>query len=244
MDSQSKRLWIVTVANTAVTVLLLLSVYSIAVLLAVLAPEISSWPLFVFLTVGLVLSIVGLRFAKGVSRISRRSALALNGCALALDLLIVVGLATMFFGSTKKRFLIPDGYKGDVYVVYDARDGDSLEKRRGGITYRIPGDGILRTHESMVRSWTRTEYYYERENGSLMAIRNYWATTIHPTPENLANDKDIGVFFPRTGEFSSFTGCSVQFEQFYVGTKSNLLTGYRQTDLGRYVSEHPGACSK
>jgi len=245
METRLKWLWTVTIVNVAVAGLLLLVIYSMMLALAVLAPEISGRPLYVLLPIGLALSITGLRFTKGVvSRASRRAASVLNGCALALDLLIILGLTTMFFGSAKERFLIPDGYKGDVFVLYGAQDGEVLNKSRGEVTYRIPEDGILQTREPMLRGSTRTEYYYLRQDSSLEHIRNFWPTTIHPTAENLANDKDIGVYFPRTGTFTDSTGCSVQFEQFYIGTKAHLLTKYRRNDLGRYVRDHPGACSK
>jgi hypothetical protein len=245
METRSKWLWTLTLANIVVTSGLVIVRYSIMLALAVLAPEISDWPVYIFLIVGLALSVTGLRFTKGVvSRTSRRITFGVNGCALAFDLLVMFGLATAFFGSTKERFLIPDGYKGDVYVVYGARDGESLSKTREGVTLRIPQDGVLRTRDPMPLGWTRTQYYYERQNGSLERIRNFWPTTIHRTPENLANDKDIGVFFPRNGTLTNSTACSVHFEQFYVGTKAHLLSKYRETDLGHYLRDHPGACSK
>src|SRR5262249_35737226 len=159
-------------------------IYSIMLLLAVLAPEISGWPLFVLLPISSVLSVTGLRFAKTFgSGASRWIALVVNGRALTFDLLIILGLATMFFGRTKERFLIPNGYKGDVYVVHGARDGESLNRTRWRVTYRIPEDGVLQTREPMLGGWTRSEYYYERQDGSLERIRNFWPTTIHPTPE-------------------------------------------------------------
>jgi hypothetical protein len=245
MDARSKWLWTVTLANIVVASLLLLVIYAMMVALAVLAPEITGWPLFILLLISLALSITGLRFAKGVvSRASRLVASVLNGGALALDLLIILGLAAIFFGSTREQFLIPDGYKGDVFVVYSAQDGEPLNKSHGKVTFRIPEDGILRIRDPMLRGGTRPEYYYLRQDGSLERIQGFWPTTIHPTPENLANDKDIGVFFPRSGTFTDSKGCSIQYEQFYVGTKVHLLSKYRQKDLGGYVRDHPGACSK
>ena len=112
---RSKRLWIVTFANVAVAFLLLLVLYAIRLALAALAPEISGWPLYILLPLGLALSVVGLMLTKGVaSRWSRSIVYIVNGCALAFDLLLVFGFAALFISSTKERFLIPDGYKGDV----------------------------------------------------------------------------------------------------------------------------------
>lgn len=244
MESQSKWLWPVTIANAVVACILILAVYGTMLALAVIAPEISGWPLFILLPISFVLSVMGLRFAKtAASGMSRWLAFIVNACALVLSSLIILSLAAMFVGSTNEAFLIPDGYRGDVYVLYGSRDGEVLNKTRWRVTYRIPSDGILRTQELEIPRWTRTKYYYEKRDGSLERIHNLWPTTVHRTPENLADDKDIGVYFPRTGTFTSSTGCSVQYQQFYVGTKAHLLSKYKDNDLVRYVRDHPGACT-
>jgi Family of unknown function (DUF6843) len=244
MEARTKWLWIVTLANIAVGFLLILAIRGIMLALGVLTPEIFVWPVFVFLPIGVALSVVGLKLTRGdASFASRRIAYVANGCALGFSLLIVTGLATLFLGSTEERFLVPNGYKGDVYVVYGAMDGQPTTKTFWGVTYSIPDDGILRTRGPMIRGWTRTRYYYRLGNGTLERIRNFWPNTIHRTPENLANDSDIGVFFPRTGRFSDSAGCSVEYDQFYVGTKAHLLSKYRRTDIGSYVRAHPLGCS-
>jgi hypothetical protein len=240
---RSKRLWIVTFANVAVAFLLLLVLHAIRLALAALAPEISGWALYILLPLGLVLSVVALMLTKGVaSRWYRRIVYVVNGSALAFDLLIVFGFAALFISSTKERFLIPDGYKGDVYVVYDAPDGEPLNKTRWAVTYRIPKDGVLRVQGSMTRTLTRTEYDYLTETGKLKRIRNFWPTTIHSTAENLANDTDVGVFFPRSGTSTDPKGCSVEYQQFYVGTKAHLLTQYKELDVFSYLQKHPAEC--
>lgn len=97
MEAQSKRLWIVTLANIAIPILLLG--------LSALPREVS-WPLLILLPIGLALSVAGLRFTKRVvSGASRRVAFVVNGCALALDSLIVLGLAAMFLATPMERFL-------------------------------------------------------------------------------------------------------------------------------------------
>jgi hypothetical protein len=239
MEAQSTWLWILTATNIVVVILLLIVIYGIMLALAVLAPEISESPLYFLLTIGLVLSLTGLIFSKGVvSHTSRRITRIVNTCALAFNLVIVIGLAMLFYGSTRERFLIPDGYKGDIYIVYGAKDGQLLNKHRE-ITLTIPTDGILRVQGPMTNEWTRPEYYYQSRTGELDHIHDFWPSTIHPTPENLANNKDIGVFFPRTGRVTDSAGCPVEYEQFYVGTKAHLLTEYKEKDFSQYLREHP-----
>ncbi len=244
MEARAKWLWIVTLANVAVATLLIPAIHTTMLLLAVIAPAIFLWPLFVLLPTGVALSVVGLRLTRGVgSRASRNLAYVANGCALAFSALFITGLAALFLGSTEERFLIPDGYKGNVYVVHGAVDGEPVAKTRWEVTYRIPRDGVLRTRGPMIRSWTRTQYYYELRNGTLERIRNFWPSTIDRTPENLANDRDLGVFFPRTGRFTTSTGCPVEYEQFYVGTKADLLAKHKGVDFFGYLRDHPVECT-
>lgn len=246
IDHRSKWLWAITIANIVVACGLVLVIYGMMLAMAVLAPVISSWPLFILIVLSLGLSIVGLTFAKGVSsRMARGLSLVINGCALAFDVLIISVLAMQFRGITRERFLIPEGYKGDIAVLYGVPNEPSLKKTGGVLTFEIPEDGILRTRDEMLLGPTRTQYYYQQPDGSLERIGNFWPTTINPTPENLANDRDLGVYFPRSGRVTNSTGCSVQFEEFYVGTKANLLSKYRkETDLDRYLNNYPGTCSK
>lgn len=244
MERRAKWLWIVTFASVAVAALLILGTYGMMLALAVLAPQVSVGPVFVLLLpTGVTLSVVGLRLARGVaSPASRRIGYVVNGSALLVSALILVGLARLFIGIREERFVIPEGYKGDVYVVYGAADGEPVNEGRGP-TYRIPEDGILRVRGPMFRGWTKTEYFYQRKDGTLERIRNFWPSTIHRTPENLANDSDVGVFFPRTGGFTDSAGCSVKYQLFYVGTKAYLLTKYERKDIGRYLRDHPVGCS-
>ena len=243
MDVRTKWLWTITLANVATAILLILAIYGVTLALAVIAPEISSWPLFVSLAIGVALSVVGLKLAaKVTSPSSRRIGYLVNGSALTLNIFIICGIAALFIGSTKERFIVPSGYKGDVYIIYNRVDGEPVSGTRWAVTYRIPPDGILRTRAPMLRRWTRTECYYQLQSGTLERIRNSWPSTIHPTQENLANDKDMGVYFPRTGRFTDSAECSVEYEQFYVGTKAHLLTKYHETNLARYLHSLPGGC--
>lgn len=243
MAAAVKRLWILTFANLGVVVLLILVLYGLMLGLAVLAPVIFTTPVAVTLLIGVTLSLLTLRYVRRVdARRSRYAAYFLNGGALLLYSTIVVVIAATFFGSTEARFLIPDSYQGDVYVIHDVHDGQAEERTGRQVTFRIPHDGIFRTKAPITSGWTRTKYFYVRSDGGLKEITNFWPTTIPNTPENLANHKDIGVFFPRSGEMTITGQCPVHYEQFYVGTRAYLLSSYKEADLGRYLRNHPVSC--
>jgi hypothetical protein len=163
---------------------------------------------------------VALRFTRRLaSRGWRISGYVLHGGILTINAAIVLGVAALYFGSTTKRFLIPEGYKGDVYVIYNASDGVPERRTRWHVTYVVPSDGILRTQGAMTRNFTKSEYFYQRPDGTLEKIRNFWPSTIPETAENLSNDKDLGVYFPRTGTGTYSNGCAIKYDQFLSGQK-------------------------
>ena len=148
--------------------------------------------------------------------------------------------------------LIPAGYMGNIYIFHNVPDGEPIRREGPYRVYEIPKDGILRSRSSENLGWSfPPEYYYVTADEKRERIRGYWPTSIHDTAENRA-DKTIGIFFPRTGSLSAMQTksdgtssptepkCDVRFEQYYVGTKSFLLSSSDlEKDLFAYVKEHP-----
>jgi hypothetical protein len=241
----AKWLWILTLLNIAIASLLILGIRAMLFALRAFAAYVSGWPVLVLTPLGIALSVIGILVGKRTnSQVPRRLGFVINGSALALHSIIILGIIAIFMGVRRQRFLIPEGYRGDIYVIHNVEDGEPEKRNFGQVTYRIPRDGILRTQAPIIRGLTTTAYYYVRDDGTLERIRYTWLTTIHRTPENLADDKHPGVFFPRSGKYgTSSNKCVVEFELFYVGTKAYLLSGYQQKDLGRYLKEHPVTCA-
>src|SRR5580658_7910879 len=243
MEARLKWLRIVTLANVAVAALLIAEIYAVMSALAAFAAFVSTGPLYTVLSIGVVLSVVALTSTRSVaSHTSRRIGYLVNGCVGALYSAIVIATTASFIAATEERFVVPEGYKGDIYVIYGAVDGEPEHRTFRRVTYRIPQDGILRTRGAIVPGLTRTGYYYELNNGRLRRIQGLWLTTIPRTAQNLANDKDLGVFFPRSGTATDAAGCKVEFEQLYVGTKANLLSNNQEKDLFQYLRDHPVGC--
>jgi hypothetical protein len=231
---------ITTLANLVVAALVILVLYGTLLALSVLAPEISSWQLLTLLAIGVPISVVGLWLTKNLgSCVWRWLGLFINGAAIALYAAIIIGIGVLLIKTTNRRFIIPEDYKGDVYIFYSDPTGKPTT-HHASITFRVPSDGILLTTVPMVGGWTRDEYYLQNRNGTQRRIENLWSTTVQRTPENLANDKDIGIFFPRSGTIGDSTGCTVKYEEFYVGTRAYLLSGYAEKDTNQILK---GRCS-
>jgi len=243
------RVWILSLGNLALAILAILIVLGMLGAMAAMAPYIYSWPLVVALSVGIALSVSGILVARRTdSLLSRRVGILVNASTLGLHSIIAVGflafVVSTLLSSRRERFLIPAGYMGDVYVLYNVADGAPATQAHGEATFRVPRDGVVRVEGPMFLGPTRTAYFYEHSDGTLEKIDNLWLSTIPETPENLADRKDIGVFFPRSGTGQgSATACPVQFEQFYVGTKAYLLSEYHEKDVNQYLAQHPIPCA-
>jgi hypothetical protein len=242
---ESKWLWILTFVNVAIAATLFLGIRAMLFALGALAPFVSVWPLAVLVFAGFAFSLIGVLLAKRTNPpVPRRVGFIVNGSALALHAIVIVGIAATLVGIRSERFLIPEGYMGDIYVIHSVADGEPEMRTFTEVTYRIPRDGVLRTKAPMIRGLTRTTYYYVRDDGVLSRIRYEWLTAIPGTPENLTNNKDLGIFFPRSGkQFSTAQKCAAEFQLFYVGTKAYLLSTYQPMDLSHYLSGHPIDCA-
>jgi len=181
----------IALANVVVASLVILVLYRMVLALSALAPEISTWQILTLLAIGVPTSLLGLLLASRLgSHGGRCRGLAMNGTAILLYAAIVVRIAFLLIGTTNRRFIVSEGYKGDVYIIDTAANGKLATMRRAGISFRIPGDGSY-LRPPIVSGWTRDEYYYERGNGTQHRIVNLWSTTVQRTMENLANDKDL-----------------------------------------------------
>jgi hypothetical protein len=239
-----KWFWILTVLNVLILVLAALVIWGTLSVIGI-ATEVPGWPLLTLLSISEIFSLAGVLVARRMeSRKLRSFGLIVNAPTLAFHSIILMGLAILFIRIPRERFLIPDGYMGDIYVIHSVAEGEPEVRTSREVTYRIPRDGILLTQAPMNRGFTRSLYYYERGDGRLERIWNEWNTTIQRTPENVANNKDVGIFFPRTGsgQYGS-EGCSIEFDEFSIGTTAYLLSQNRETDLTLYLKEHLARCS-
>jgi len=243
---QMKKPWLLVTANVIVALLVILFLFAILSALAAFAAYVTTWPLFALLGCGVLLSLLTIGAMKRVEeRRARTVGNLLNGSALALYTSLIVAIGWMFFSATTERFILPEGYQGEVYVVHGVPGGVSEERSFYRTrTYRISNDGVLLIQVPLDTGRTRSEYYYQSKDGRLTKIRNAWFSTIESTPENLANHKDVGMYFPRTASGGDHSGCNGPSDLFEIGTPSYLLSKHTQIDLSAYLARHAAACVK
>jgi hypothetical protein len=241
-----KKPWLLVAANVIVALLVILFLIAILSALAAFAAYVTTWPLLVLLGCGVLLSLLTVGAMKKVEgHRARLLGNLLNGSALMLYTSLIVAISWMFLSATTERFVLPQGYQGEVYVVHGVPGGVAEERSFYRIrTYHIPNDGVLLTQVPLDTGRTRSEYRYQAKDGKLTKIRNEWYSTIQSTPDNLANTKDVGMYFPRTASGSDNSGCTGPSDLFEIGTPSYLLSKHTRIDLSAYLARHAATCVK
>lgn len=68
-------------------------------------------------------------------------------------------------------FLLPEGYQGAFYVVYNIPEGEPLTYEDGAPVYDIPQDGVLLTQADVSPGSVRKDmFFYESADGTRESI--------------------------------------------------------------------------
>ncbi len=100
-----------------------------------------------------------------------------------------------------ETFLIPEGYKGNIYVIYNQNNGQKEEYENGRRIYRIPNTGVLFTRFKNEEGIINQEYFYLNTKGKRIKIgildtRNFneeW--TLEKNPHEPPRDS-LAIFNP------------------------------------------------
>ena len=178
MKSQTRRsrwYWMLTSANLIISVLLVCFVFLIMTVLAAFASGVITWPAFVMVSAGLVLTAASWRLAGSViDRTMRWVGYALNGSALAIYMLLITGVALIFLHTTRRLFLVPSDYQGELHIIH--LPGASGKEKTGfeRTTYRFPENGIVITTDHAPSGYFRDEYDSVGADGGGMS----WLTQV------------------------------------------------------------------
>lgn len=161
----------------------------------------------------------------------------LRSAHLCLLLVTLLGCAGC---SRSEEFLIPESYRGDVFIVTDIPTGEPSQRNWLTNVYRIPPEGILVSADTPSPGWHFSRYFYVDETGEREELQVV-ASSIRDTAANRSDETPI-VWFPRSGSISgSRLPCSVEFQQFYVGTRAHLSSRDPEADEVRFrdfIREH------
>jgi hypothetical protein len=133
--------------------------------------------------------------------------------------------------SRSEIHLIPTGYTGDVFIVFGQPSGVPAEYDGLASVFRIPADGILVTQDTSSAKWHLSHYYRIDSTGAQTELE-LEPSSVHDTAANRADTRPIA-WFPRSTTFET-AGCRVEYHQYYVGTRADLLSRDPHADELRF----------
>ena len=152
--------------------------------------------------------------------------------------------------TTPETYLIPNGYRGQVYVIFNQKDGQEKEFEGRRRIYKIPTTGVLFTQFKDEQGWINQDYYYVTSSGQrkklgVLDTRDFneeWTTVKNPKEpprDSLAvfNPGSVGGF----GNSSSDTNNKV-FLQLKVGTYNDVK--YFNDFKSEYIDSLHGTTKK
>jgi hypothetical protein len=228
--------WVASVANLAVCAFTLLLIYAYLLLMGI-AAGIVAWPYYVALISGFLLSIVAWVLSGKLVGKTKLIGRLLNGAAFLIYAGIVVVGVSMWFHATRRLFLVPARFQGDLYVVHDRWHGTSGTKGFLRVKYTFPSDGFLVVSDPDPMFFN-DKYQYIYPDGTVQTIHDAGPGTLQDTPENRQNTKEIVTYFGRTSKYGDHEECPV--EEISIGTRAFLLA--RQSEGPPPIETHPGLC--
>ena len=134
---------------------------------------------------------------------------ALNGGALAVYAVVLATVATIWIYTTRRRFLIPAGFQGELILVHTSNRGEPGRKGLLRTTYQFPVSGILITQDPLPAGLFSDRYEYIYPDGHLQNLRDAGPGTLQDIPGNAANKTEVVTYFPRGDSPRSPTDCAL-----------------------------------
>jgi hypothetical protein len=230
--------WSITAANVAVCALLIGFIYLILAALAAFAAGVTTWPIYLLFGTGVVLAIVSWPLTRSAPRQRIRwLGYSLNGVPALIYLAVLVVGTSIWLSSTRRLFLIPVGFQGDLYVVHSPHRLQNAHKSYLRTTYLFSSDGVLKTDDPEPTTFS-DEYAYLYPDGHRQTLRDAGPGTLPDTPENRANTKEVVTYFPRSLTAQGPDDCPM--EAISIGTRAFLLS--RRVEGATPDKTHPGIC--
>jgi len=149
-------------------------------------------------------------------------------CLLGLIILVLINSNCFLKYPRDGIYLIPNGYRGDVIIVFNQPDGIIPEVENGLYVYKIPDDGILKVNTEGYTGVVNKSYFYIDKNNQRQGIEYLQITGDRNSkgePQNKfgninQNEYENAVYILNTGGLGSFNTKNgiVQYTSFIVGT--------------------------
>lgn len=125
----------------------------------------------------------------------------------------------------EEEYLLPEGYVGTVYIIFDQKTGIPPKYDEGKRLYEIPANGILRTQFNTNEGWHGIPiYYYIDSYNKKLPI------TFQLENKNIKKDS-LQVCCIQNGNGYKESNEIVKYERFFIGNQSQIDSAIEKQQL-------------
>jgi hypothetical protein len=155
---------------------------------------------------------------------------------LIMKNMIILWLLSIALGCKNpepETYLMPDGFKGRVNVIFNQPNGVPPRHENGRRIYKVPVDGILLTQFKDEYGIVDHQYYYidRRGNRKSLPIFKYEYNNDGTTKWEIKDNHEIGIFLD--GTTGGYGNSNIKYQEFIVTDYATLDSFY----LPKYKSD-------
>ena len=139
--------------------------------------------------------------------------------------------------SQAETYLIPEGFKGRVNVIFNQSKGESPTYENGRRVYQIPVNGILVTQFKDEYGIVDHQYYYVDGNGNKKPLRIFrYEYNKDGTTKWIIKDKhETGIFLD--GTTGGYGNSNIKYQEFIVSDYTTLDSFYLEKYKSRFTRQ-------
>jgi hypothetical protein len=155
--------------------------------------------------------------------------------------IIIVGIASFIFYLFKSEkgedeiYLVPEGYQGAVFILFDQADGVKKKYEDGKRVYEIPENGILKTKFSINKGWHQLPVCFYLNKQNRIPVKYYqFGEEVRGGDTIQACCASAGVYY----KDNSNEG--VNYDVFFIGTERTIDSAYEariKMDLSKHLGD-------
>jgi len=148
-----------------------------------------------------------------------------TGSSIAISVILIQCLISCSDRCEPETFLIPEGYHGQVMIVYNQKKGKPKKYEGSRRVYEIPENGILFTAFPNEEGIIDQEYYFITDSGKRKKI---CGNEIFYDQKSNEQKDAVSIYHPaQVGNYPDYYGRGeVHFQQFFVGKPSEMDSVY------------------
>jgi hypothetical protein len=158
---------------------------------------------------------------------------------ILLVVILAIGSVVFYLFKDEKGedeiYLVPEGYQGAVFIVFNQHDGVNKKYEKGKRVYEIPSNGILKTKFELNKGWHQLPLCFYVNKQTRTPVKYYqFGEEVKGGDTIQACCSSAGVYYKNSNNQA------VDYDVFFIGTEAVIDSAYEarmKVDLSKYLGD-------